>query len=156
MTPMRRPPRGSTADDVLVVGYVVTMATGARIPTPPGRYGAPSRARRLALITAVVAVVVLSAAWLGWAAWHQARTAISGDITSFRVVSPHEIEVTIDVRRPTGDRVVCTVEARAADHQLVAAQDVTIDAGESGSVQVDATIRTDREATSATVSGCRQ
>jgi hypothetical protein len=108
------------------------------------------------LITAVVVLVALAAAWLGWAAWHQARTAVSGDITSFRVVSPHEIEVTIDVHRPTGDRVICTVEARASDHELVAAQDVTIDAGDSGSVQVDTTIRTDREATSATVSGCRQ
>jgi hypothetical protein len=132
------------------------MATGAHIPTPPGRYGTPSRARRLALITAVAVVVVLFAAWLGWAAWHQARTAVTADITSFRVVSAHEIEVTIDVHRPTGDRVICTVEARASDHELVAAHDVTIAAGDSGSVQVDATIRTDREATSATVSGCHQ
>jgi hypothetical protein len=140
----------------MVVGYVVTMATGARIPTPPGRYGAPSRGRRIALIGAVATVVVLFAAWLGWAAWHQAHTAVSGDITSFRVLSPHEIKVTIDVHRPNGDRVVCTVEARASDHELVAAQDVTVDAGDSGSVQVEATIRTVREATSATVSGCGQ
>jgi hypothetical protein len=132
------------------------MATGARIPTPPGRYGSPSRGRRLALITAIVAVAALFLAWLGWAAWHQARTSVTGDITSFKVVSPHQIEVTLDVQRPNGDRVVCTVEARASDHQLVAAQDVAVAAGESGSVQVDVAIRTEREATAAAVTGCRQ
>ena len=131
------------------VGYDVTMATGARIPTPPGRYGTPSRSRRVALIAAVGAVVVLFLGWLVWAAWHHANTTVSGDITSFSVVSPHEIAVTISVQRATGALVVCTVEARASDHELVAAQDVTVPAGQSGSVQVDATIRTDREATSA-------
>jgi hypothetical protein len=138
------------------VGYDVTMATGARIPTPPGRYGTPSRGRRLALTSAVVAVVALFLAWLGWAAWHHASTSVSGDITSFSVVSSHQIDVTIEVQRPTGDRVVCTVEARASDHGLVAEQDVAIPAGQSGSVQVDTTIRTDREATTAAVTGCRR
>jgi hypothetical protein len=131
------------------------MATGARIPTPPGRYGTPSRGRRLALIAAVVAVAVSFLAWLGWAAWHHARTSVSGDVTSFSVVSPHEIEVTISVERASGDLVVCTIEARASDHELVAAQDITVPAGHSGSVEVKATIRTDREATSVDVTGCR-
>jgi len=131
------------------------MATGARIPTPPGRYGTPSRGRRLALIAVVASVCVVFLAWLVWAAWHHARTSVSGDVTSFSVVSSHEIEVTISVQRPHGDLVVCTVEARASDHVLVAAQDITVPAGESGSVKVKATIRTDREATSADVTGCR-
>jgi uncharacterized cupredoxin-like copper-binding protein len=131
------------------------MATGARIPTPPGRYGTPSRGRRLALIAAVVSIVVLFLAWLAWAAWHHARTSVSGDVTSFSVVSSHEIDVTVSVQRPSGDLVVCTVEVRASDHELVAAQDITVPAGQSGSVQVKATIRTDREATSADVTGCR-
>jgi hypothetical protein len=137
------------------VGYDVTMATGARIPTPPGRYGTPSRGRRAALIAAVASVAVLLLAWLIWAALHDARTSVTGDVTSFSVVSAHEIAVTITVRRPDGNLVVCTVEARASDHGLVAAQDVTVPAGQSGSVQVDADIRTDREATSADVTACR-
>jgi hypothetical protein len=132
------------------------MATGARIPTPPGRYGAPSRGRRLALTCAIVAVAALFLGWLGWAAWHHASTNVTGDVTSFTVVSPHEIKVTIDVDRATGDRVVCTVEARASDHGLVATQDIDIPAGQSGSVQVEATIRTDREATTAAVTVCRR
>jgi|SRR4051794_19722627 hypothetical protein len=140
----------------MTVGYVVTMATGARIPTPPGRYGAPSRGRRLALLTAIVAVVALFLVWLAWAALHHAKTSVTADVTSFSVVSTHEIAVTIDVERASGDRVVCTVEAQASDHGLVATEDIAVPAGDSGSVQVSARIRTDREATSVDVSGCRR
>jgi hypothetical protein len=107
------------------------------------------------LIAAVAAVAVAFLAWLLWAALHNARTSVTGAITSFSVVSAHEISVTITVQRPDGDLVVCTVEARASDHGLVAAEDVTVPAGSSGSVQVSADIRTDREATSADVAGCR-
>jgi hypothetical protein len=103
----------------------------------------------------VAALVVVFTAWLAWAALHHARTSVSGDVTSFNVVSPHQIEVTITVQRPTGGLVVCTVEARASDHELVATQDITVPAGRSGSVQVETTVRTDREATTADVSDCR-
>jgi hypothetical protein len=140
----------------MVVGYDVTMASTARASTPPGRYGTPSRGRRLALIAAVVLIVAAFLAWLAWAAWHQASTSVTGDITAFSVVSPHAVRVTIDVSRPSGEAVVCTVEARAEDHGLVATQDVTIPAGDSGSVSLETTIRTDRSATSATVTGCRR
>jgi hypothetical protein len=109
----------------------------------------------VALVSAVVAVVVAFLVWLAWAAWHQANTSLDGDVTSFTVLSPHEIAVTISVQRATGDLVVCTIEARASDHGLVATQDLTVPAGRSGSVQVQATIRTEREATSADVAGCR-
>jgi hypothetical protein len=132
------------------------MATGARIPTPPGRYGTAPRGRRFALIAASIVVSAAFLAWLVWAAWHHASTSVSGQVTAFSVVSQHEIAVTINVQRSTGDLVVCTVEARASDHELVAAQDVTIPAGSSGSTQVKATIRTDREATTADVTGCRR
>jgi hypothetical protein len=139
----------------MTVGYDVTMASGARIPTPEGRYGAPRRGQRIALAAAIAAIAVLFLAWLVWAAWHHASTSVSGEVTSFSVVSEHEVQVGVSVDRASGDRVVCTVEARASDHGLVATQDLTVPAGSSGSVQVNLTIRTDREATSADVAGCR-
>jgi hypothetical protein len=132
------------------------MATPARGPTPHDRYGTPSRARRATLIGVVSLVAAAFLAWLAWAALHQAGEGVSGQLTGFTVQSPHAVQVTIEVQGAGGDAVVCTVEARAADHGLVGSQDITIPAEESGSQPYETTLRTDREATTASVTGCRR
>jgi uncharacterized membrane protein len=108
------------------------------------------------LVSLVAALAVAFLAWLAWAALHQAGQSVTGRLTGFTVLSPHAVRVTLVVDRSSGQSVVCTVEARAADHGLVGSQDVTVPAGESGSVPFEATLRTDREATTADVTGCRR
>jgi hypothetical protein len=132
------------------------MATPARGSTPPGRYGTPSRARRVALIAAASALAAAFLGWLAWAALHQAREGVSAQIVGFTVVSPHAVRVTLEVDSGDDADVVCTVEARAADHGLVGTRDVTVPVDDGGSARYETVIRTDREATTAAVTGCRR
>jgi hypothetical protein len=80
---------------------------------------------------------------------------VRGSLQSYDVVSAHEVDVTIAVERESGDAVECLVRALALDHAIVAEQTVTIPAGNSGSTRFVATIPTEREATSVTVTGCQ-
>jgi hypothetical protein len=129
-------------------------------PTPTtdellaARYGAPSPQRRRLVLVAVAALALVSLALLGWIAWYHSNPAVQGELERFEVVSPHEVELVIAVRRDTGAAVECTVSARAADHALVGEQKVTIPAGREGSVEFSGSVSTDREATSVTVSNC--
>lgn len=118
------------------------------------RYGTPPAHRRTALIATCTCIVVLGCGWLAWAAWGQNSDQVRGELASFDVRSDHEVAVSIDLRRSQGDPVVCTVIAKAADFAIVGADDVTIPGGDDA-VTFDATVRTDRRATSATVEDCR-
>ncbi len=118
------------------------------------RYGVPSP-RRIRVGVALVAVVVSALlAWLLWTAWVHATPAVSGRLASYDVVSAHRVEVSIAVSRSGTAAVECTVTAQAEDHTVVGEDVVEISAGASDEVTVAASIRTDREATSASVRNC--
>jgi len=118
------------------------------------RYGTVPRRNRMltAALVAVAAVVLL--AWLGWAAWHHARTTISGDVVAFDVVSAHRVSVTIEVNRPGEAEVRCEVQALAEDHSVVGETTTSLPAGSDRYAQIDLEIKTLREATAADVTGC--
>jgi type II secretory pathway component PulM len=118
------------------------------------RYGRRSPRQRWVMILAVAVLALAFLGWLLWAAWFQSTASVTGDLQSYDVVSEHEVRVTVEVRRSSGAAVTCTVRASAADHGVVGDQQVTIPAGESGTVTYEATITTDRRASSATVSDC--
>lgn len=137
-------------------------ATAPQLPSPgeprqsmAERYGASSVPRRRTAIGAVVVLAAVSLAWLVWAAWVHATPAVSAELHSYDVVSPHEVAVVIDVRRQSPDEVQCLVRALAEDHSTVGEQVVHVPAGQVGDVRFEATVRTDREATTALVSDCR-
>ncbi len=118
------------------------------------RYGGTSPRRTyigMVLIT-VVATALLT--WLLWAAWIQATPDVSGRLTSYEVVSSHRVEVGIEVNRSGTAAAECTVTAQAEDHTIVGEDVVAIPAGKPGEVAVTASMRTDREATSVSVSNC--
>jgi hypothetical protein len=105
------------------------------------------------MAAAAVALVLLG--WLGWAAWVQSNPDVSGGLRAYDVVSAHEVHVVVDLTRRTGDAVVCDVLAQADDHSTVGQAQVRAAAGQPGPLRLEATIRTEREATSASVSNCR-
>ncbi len=119
------------------------------------RYGVrPPNQRRLALV-AVAAVVLFLLGWLGWAAWEHSRPDVGGRLRSYDVVSAHEVHVVVELSRPAGESVVCDVTAQAEDHSTVGEAQVRAPAGTETVVRVTTVIRTDREATSASLSNCR-
>jgi hypothetical protein len=118
------------------------------------RYGAGRRGSRRLLIGAVSVVTVLALSWLVWIAWHHANPDIRGELSSYEVLSDHEVKVVIEVRRSTSESVECTVQAQADSHGIVADQQVTIPAGSDGDIQFSTTVPTERRATAVTVANC--
>ncbi len=129
--------------------------TAARPQTLAERYGTEPPNRRRARLVAVAAVVLVLLGWLGWAAWEHGRADVSGQLKTYDVVSPHEVEVTVVVTRHSGQAIVCDVVAQAEDHSPVGEGVITAPAGGDDQLTATATIRTDRAATSVTVSNCR-
>ena len=131
------------------------LSAPVRRQTLDERYGVESPTRRRVKQVAVAAVVLALLGWLGWAAWSHSQGDVAGRLKAFDVVSEHEVEVAVVVSRPAGQAVVCDVIAQAEDHSTVGEGLVKVPAGDVRDLTATATIRTDREATSVTVSNCR-
>jgi hypothetical protein len=119
------------------------------------RYGSAPRGRRLLTLGAVVVVAGLLLAWLLWAAWRQSTGTVDGSVSAFDIIGPHRIDVTVEIRRPAHTAVRCTLQAEATDHSVVGQTVVSLTSSGSSDVTVRTSVRTEREATTAVVSGCR-
>ncbi|MFJ5214024.1 DUF4307 domain-containing protein [Streptomyces sp. NPDC088354] len=125
---------------------------------PEGRYGrsadADARAdRKLKVIGAVLgALTLVLLVWIGWD--KIAGTEVSGQVIAFQVVSDHEVQVHLEVRKNTDVTAVCTLRSVAEDHSEVGRRDVRLNQ-HSGRVDTVATIRTTSRGTSAELIGCQ-
>jgi hypothetical protein len=118
------------------------------------RYGRRPARRRWPAVAAGGILVVALLGWLAWSAWVQGTRSISAQVVSFDVVSEHRIDVTVTVSLPSGRAAQCTIQAQAEDHTVVGEEVVAVAAGTSPDTPIDARIRTDREATSASIADC--
>lgn len=118
------------------------------------RYGTDRRRPRW---PALVAGGVLVAALLGWAVWAgflQGTPAISATVTSFDVVSTHEVRVKVAARfRDDEVDGTCLLRATAEDHTIVGELNVTADELRAAR-GTWIPIRTERRATTATLVRC--
>jgi hypothetical protein len=117
------------------------------------RYGVRSPRRRLLTVAVVAVVAVVLLGWLAWAAWVQGTTSVSGQVVAFDVVSPHRIDVTVQISHPADAAAQCTLQAQAVDHTVVGQVIVSVPAGDREG-KVSTTVKTDREATAASVTDC--
>jgi hypothetical protein len=104
---------------------------------------------------ALALVIVALLAFLAWSAWVHATTSVSGEVVSFDVRSEHRIDVTVQISRPAGKAAQCTLQAQAEDHSVVGEVVVSVAAASAAESEVTSIVKTDREATSASVSDCR-
>jgi hypothetical protein len=130
-------------------------SSAVRRQTLDERYGVESPTRRRAKQVAVAAVALALLGWLGWAAWEHSRADVTGRLQTFEVIDEHAVRIGVVLTRNEGQGVVCDVVAQADDHTTVGEGTVTAPPGSSSQLTATATVRTDREATSATVSNCR-
>jgi hypothetical protein len=131
------------------------LSTPVRRQTLDERYGVESPTRRRVRQVAAAAFVLALLGWVGWAAWSHSQGDVTGRLKAFEVVSEHEVDVAVVVSRPAGQAVVCDLIAQADDHSTVGEGQVRVPAGDARDLTTTATIRTDRMATSVTVSNCR-
>jgi HAMP domain-containing protein len=105
----------------------VSDPTENRVQSLPDRYGT-ARPRRgpLVIVLAVLVVGGLTA----WAVWATitSRPAIEATLTSYHVVSTHEIRVKVVAQfRPADVDGTCLVRASAQDHTVVGELNLTAD-----------------------------
>lgn len=124
---------------------------GVSTPTDlADRYGRNSGRRRPLVVGLVVLVAAAFLGWVAWAALFHGNPDARSGLVGFEIVDDHTVEVTVDVRLKETDEAECLVRAYSVDKSVVGEQPFT---GLEGR-QV-ATIRTERQATSAEVVGCR-
>jgi hypothetical protein len=129
-------------------------STAPAVPGVADRYGAERPAlRRLGIAIGSVLVAAL----LGWAVWAALGTGSSGveaDVSSYDVVSSHEVRVKVAVhsRDPDTDGT-CLLRATAEDHTVVGELNLTADELRKAS-GTWIPIRTERRATTAALVRC--
>jgi hypothetical protein len=91
------------------------------------RYGTPSPRRRIVAISATTALAVVFLGWLGWVVWFHSDPAINAELTSYDVVSSHEVKVRIEARfRDSDVEGSCLIRATARDHTIVGESNLTV------------------------------
>jgi len=99
---------------------------------------------------------VLVAALLGWAVWAALGTGsssgVDADVTSYDVVSAHEVRVKVAVRSPDTDGT-CLLRATAEDHTVVGELNLTADQLRAATGSW-IPLRTERRATTAALVRC--
>jgi hypothetical protein len=125
-------------------------ATRLRLRYPRSRLPKPL----LVTVVALVAAVFLT--WLVWAAYIQANPSVTGQVSSYQVLSDREVAFTLTVdRRDPSRAAVCSVVAKSADFQSVGALDnIEIPPTSERVVDVKSTLKTLRRATSASFDKC--
>lgn len=122
---------------------------------PAGRYGpsADARAdRRLKILGAVLGAVLLC--FVGWLGWRSlAGGQVSAEVIKFQVVSDQEVQIHLEVHKPSATTAVCTLRSVDGDRNEVGRKDVAV-GGPAGQVDTVVTLRTTARATSAELVRC--
>jgi Domain of unknown function (DUF4307) len=120
------------------------------------RYGAPSPARRRAVIVGSGVMGVVFLAWLGWTALFHGDPEVSSDMVTWAIESDHVATAEIDVRLGDDDaEATCVLRAFAEDHTVVGELSFPVDAATlDGGSTLEQEIRTERRATSVELVGC--
>ena len=113
------------------------------------RYGAPSPARRRVLVVVIAVAVAALAGWLVWTALFHATPPVDSDLLAYDVVDENRATAVVSVSLEEGVVASCTLRALADDHSTVGEL-----AFEPVDGRNDVTIRTERLATSVTLTGC--
>ncbi|GAB2746111.1 DUF4307 domain-containing protein [Nocardioides pakistanensis] len=120
------------------------------------RYGTPSTARRR---STVAVAAVLAAAFLGWVVWAAVGHSdpdVTSELVSFEVLDEHTVTATFTVARRTTDvSASCLLRAQAPDHSTVGELNVDVGPGGERVQQLTERVRTEREATTVDLIGCR-
>ncbi len=119
-----------------------------------GRYGAPSRVRRLGLLALAVTVVVAFLGWLGWAILFHSNPEISSEEIGHDVVDDHT--ATIQVRIEMDDDLEdpsCSL--RAISHDKAVVGETTYVPDPARGPVYDIEVRTERRATTVEWLGCK-
>lgn len=122
---------------------------------PEGRYGRTADRnadRRLRIVGSVLGVVLLAlVGWFGYS--YVSGQDISAEVIKFQVVTDHEVQVHLEVRKDDGAKGYCTMRSQSADGAEVGRADFRFDQ-EQGRVDKVVELRTTARGTNAELVGC--
>ncbi|QNN51647.1 DUF4307 domain-containing protein [Nocardioides mesophilus] len=122
------------------------------------RYGTATPARRrsrVAVIAAVAVLAVVGVVWLVWVMLAHGRPLVQSDMVSFETRGQHAVDARFTVvRRSTDVEASCLLRAYASDHTIVGELNVPVGPEQPATATLDATVRTERLATSVDTIGC--
>ncbi len=133
-------------------------STGAPSVDLAERYGTGRSARRrtrLAVAAAVVTLAVAGLVWLVWVMLVHGRPLVHSDLVSFDPRGQHAVDARFTVVRRSADvQADCLLRAYASDHSIVGELNVPVGRSVPTTTTLDATVRTERLATSVEMVGC--
>lgn len=98
----------------------------------------------------------MALAWLVWVMMFYGRPLVQSGLVAFDVMGEHRVEATVTVVRKEPDVMAsCLLRAFAADHTIVGELNFTVGRSQPEELTLTRTIRTEREATSVSMEGCR-
>ncbi len=117
------------------------------------RYGAPSPARRRALVIATVGIALVFLGWLAWTVAGHTQTEVTSEMEGFSVIDDSTVSVVLVVSLDDeAEGASCRLRAFAEDHTTVGELAFAPDPGAGRRNVVE--IRTDRRATAVESLGC--
>lgn len=142
---------------------MTAVRPGAPASPPEGRYGKRDRRfdpggdaaadRTLRRVAVVLGVLLL--AGVGWLGWRSLTgDQVSAQVVAFKAVSDQAVEIHLEVHKPAGATVVCTLRSQDADHDEVGRKDVRL-AQHAGQVDTVVTVRTTGRGTTGELVGCQ-
>ena len=118
------------------------------------RYPRPRQGRQAVVVA--IALAVVGAVWLVWAAGYGATGTVTGRVDAFDVRSDTLIAVTVTIDRPDPGRAAeCLLYAQAVSYDRVGETRVGVPAGGDGLTTLKIDLRTFKRATTAALEGCR-
>ena len=147
--------RGGLVDQGRMLVVALQTATGEAAERLRRRYPR-SRLPKPVVVVVVALFSIAALGWLVWAAAFHSDVPVSGQVTSYTVVSDREVAFTLSVDRPDPSRAaVCTVVAKATDYEAVGVlDDIEVPPRAERVVDVKMTVRTLRRATNASLRSC--
>jgi hypothetical protein len=130
----------------------VSDPTENPVTGPTDRYGGGRQRRALPIVLGTLVALTL----LAWAVWagFTSQPAIDAQLTSYDVVSTHEVRVKISAQFRDADTTgSCLVRATAEDHTVVGELNLTADELRAAKGRW-ISVRTERRATTATLVRC--
>ena len=117
------------------------------------RYGGDSPWRRRALIATSALLALTFLGWLGWTTWVHATPEVASDLVGFEVLDEHTATAQVRIRlKDDTVAATCVLRAFAEDHTVVGEASFVPTYG--AAQPVEATVRTERRATSVDLIGC--
>jgi hypothetical protein len=128
------------------------------IERPAARYGRQSMSRRTrrGIVIGLTLVIIALGVVIAYVGYQRLGTSeVKGELSGYRVVDAHTVEVTVGVTRDDPSRpVVCIVRARSVDGSETGRRELLVPPSSQATVQVDTIVKTSKPPAVGDVYGC--